>query len=191
MTAEGNWSFMVTLRPSDFNSQAYSFDNMNQPMKTFLSLKSTNPKPRLSHCLKNTTKSFKLANEHKNMTNRFSRSRLGETIVSIVLKVHKREDNEIPPHFFHEIKTKRYDVIDVKIFPLNKDSSLKRLIRSLLYYLPRKYPIYTKKIQQINWKESWYKYAKTNECYVSVVKIIFFLDKMFTICIFAVISNFF
>ena len=52
------------------------------------------------------------------MTNRFKPSRLGETIVSIVVEIHKREDNEIPPHFIHEIKTKRYDVIDVKVFPL-------------------------------------------------------------------------
>ena len=36
MTAARNWSFMVTLRLSDFNSQAYSFDNMNHPMKFFL-----------------------------------------------------------------------------------------------------------------------------------------------------------
>ena len=52
------------------------------------------------------------------MTNRFNRSRLGETIVSIVLEINKREDNEIPPHFIHEIKTKSYYVIDVKVFPL-------------------------------------------------------------------------
>ena len=52
------------------------------------------------------------------MTNRFNRSRLGETIVSIVLEIHKSEDNEIPPHFIHEIKTKSYNVIDVKVFPL-------------------------------------------------------------------------
>ena len=52
------------------------------------------------------------------MTNRFNRSRLGETIVSIVLEIHKREHNEIPPHFIHEIKTKSYYVIDAKVFPL-------------------------------------------------------------------------
>ena len=52
------------------------------------------------------------------MTNRFNRSRLGETIVSIVLEIDKREHNKIPPHFIHEIKTKSYDVIDVKAFPL-------------------------------------------------------------------------
>ena len=52
------------------------------------------------------------------MTNRFNRSRLGETIVSIVLEIHKREDNKIPPHFIREVKTKNYDVIDVKVFPL-------------------------------------------------------------------------
>ena len=52
------------------------------------------------------------------MTNRFNRSRLGETIVAIVLEIHKREDNKIPSHFIHEIKKKTYDVIDVKVFPL-------------------------------------------------------------------------
>ena len=38
------------------------------------------------------------------MTNRFNRSRLGETIESIVLEIHKREENEIQPH---ELKTKK------------------------------------------------------------------------------------
>ena len=52
------------------------------------------------------------------MTNRFNRSRLGETIVSVLLEMNKREDNEIPPHFIHEIKTKSYNVIDAKVFPL-------------------------------------------------------------------------
>ena len=52
------------------------------------------------------------------MTNRFNRSRLGETIVSIVLETHKREEIEIPPHFIHEIKTKSHYVIDAKVFLL-------------------------------------------------------------------------
>ena len=52
------------------------------------------------------------------MTNRFNRSRLGETIVSIELEINKREGNEIPPHFIHEVMTKSYNVIDVKVFPL-------------------------------------------------------------------------
>ena len=51
------------------------------------------------------------------MTNMFKRSRLGETIVSIVLEIHKREDNEIPPHFIHDVKTKSYDVIDLRYSP--------------------------------------------------------------------------
>ena len=34
------------------------------------------------------------------MTNRFNQSRLGETIVSIVSEITKREDNEIPPHLY-------------------------------------------------------------------------------------------
>ena len=68
--------------------------------------------------LKITRKSFKPVKEHKNLTNRFNRSRLGETIVSIVLEIHKREDNKIPPHFIHEMKTKNSDVIDVNVFPL-------------------------------------------------------------------------
>ena len=53
------------------------------------------------------------------MTKRFNRSRLGETIVSVVLEIHKREDNEIPAHhFIHAIKTKSYYVIEAKVFPL-------------------------------------------------------------------------
>ena len=118
MTAAGNWSFMVTLRFSDFNSQAYSFDNMNQPMKTFLA--SSRPIKNQDWVIapKITRKSFKPVKEHKNLTNRFNRSRLGETIVSIVLEIHKREDNKIPPHFIREVKTKSYDAIDVKAFPL-------------------------------------------------------------------------
>ena len=92
---------MLTIRLSDVNSQAYSFDNMNQPMETLLSFKQTNQKPRLSHCPKITRKSFKPVKEHENMTNRFNRSRSGETTVSIVLEIHKRElDNEIPTILF-------------------------------------------------------------------------------------------
>lgn len=41
------------------------------------------------------------------MTNRFKRLKLGESIVSIVLEIHKRQDNEIPQHFIHEIKKKK------------------------------------------------------------------------------------
>ena len=52
------------------------------------------------------------------MTKRFNRSRLGATVVSIVLEINKTEDNEIPPHFIHEKKTKSYNVIDLKVFPL-------------------------------------------------------------------------
>ena len=50
--------------------------------------------------LKITRKSFKPVKEHKKMTKRFNRSRLGETIVSIVIEIHKREGNEIPPTFY-------------------------------------------------------------------------------------------
>ena len=98
---------------SDFNSRAYSFDNMNQPLKCFISLPIKNKD--LVIALKVTRKSFKPVKEHKNMINRFSRSRLGETIKSIVLEIYKIEENEIPPH---ELKTKSYDVIDGKVFPL-------------------------------------------------------------------------
>ena len=55
------------------------------------------------------------------MTNRFNRSRLGVSIVSIVLEIHKREDNRIPSHFILDIKKKRYDVIEVSVFPSNSD----------------------------------------------------------------------
>ena len=102
MTAAGNWSFVVTLRLSDFNSQADSLDNMNQPMKSFLSLPIKNKDWVIA--LKITRKPFGPVKEHKNMTNRFNRSRLGETIESIVLEIHKREENEIQPH---ELKTKK------------------------------------------------------------------------------------
>ena len=87
---------MVTLRLSDFNSQAYSFDNVNQPMKSFLSLSIKNKGWVIA--LKITRKSFKPVKEYKNVKNGFNRSRLGETIESIVLDIHKREENEIPPH---------------------------------------------------------------------------------------------
>ena len=51
------------------------------------------------------------------MTNRFNRSRLGETFVSIVLEINKREDNEIPPHFIHEMKRKSYDLNVIDVIP--------------------------------------------------------------------------
>ena len=81
------------------------------------------------------------------MTNRFNRSRLGETIVSIVLETHKREEIEIPPHFIHEIKTKSYYVIDAKVFSKKVNSVLTIL-------LTQKYAIYKKRVQQMNSKES-------------------------------------
>ena len=45
-------------------------------------------------------------------------------IVSIVLRIQKKEDNENPPHFIHEIKTIAYDVIGVNVF-------LRKLVRFL------------------------------------------------------------
>jgi len=39
----------------------------------------------------------------------------GGSIISIVLERQKREDNEIPAHFIHDIKTKGYDVIGVNV----------------------------------------------------------------------------
>ena len=68
--------------------------------------------------LKISRKHFKPVKEHKNTTKRFNRSRLGATVVSIVLEINKREDNEIPPHFIRKKKTKSYNVIDLKVFPL-------------------------------------------------------------------------
>ena len=69
------------------------------------------------------------------MTNRFNRSRLGESIVAIELEMHKREDIEVAQHFIHEIKTKSCHVIDVNVFLLKlRFLPPKRAIRSLLYY---------------------------------------------------------
>ena len=52
------------------------------------------------------------------MTNRL-KSRLRDSIVSIVLGIRKIKDNEIiiPGHFIHKIKTTGNDVIGVKVFP--------------------------------------------------------------------------
>ena len=30
----------------------------------------------------------------------------GESIVSVILEIQETEDNSIPPHFIHEVKTK-------------------------------------------------------------------------------------
>ena len=48
----------------------------------------------------------------------------GGSIVSIVLERQKREDNEIPAHFIHDIKTKGYEAIGVNAF-------LRKLMRFL------------------------------------------------------------
>ena len=40
------------------------------------------------------------------ITNKLTRSRLGESIISIESKIRKRRNNENPPHFSHVIKTK-------------------------------------------------------------------------------------
>ena len=37
------------------------------------------------------------------------------SIVSIVLEMQKREDNEIATHFIHDIKAKGYDVNGVNV----------------------------------------------------------------------------
>ena len=39
----------------------------------------------------------------------------GGSVVSIVLDIQKREHNEIPAHFLHEIKTILYDAIGVNV----------------------------------------------------------------------------
>ena len=61
------------------------------------------------------------------MTNKLKPVKAGGSIVSIVLEIQRREDNEISLHFIHEIKTKGYDVNSVNIFPLN----LMRFLRIL------------------------------------------------------------
>ena len=50
------------------------------------------------------------------ITNKLTRSRLGEFIISIESKIRKRRNNENPPHFSHVIKTKGYDVVGLNVF---------------------------------------------------------------------------
>ena len=69
------------------------------------------------------------------MTNKLKPVKDGGSIVSIVLEIQKREDNEIPVHSIHEIKAKDYDVngINVCHSKLNQIHK-KRIIRCALYY---------------------------------------------------------
>ena len=50
------------------------------------------------------------------MTNKLKPVKDGGSIVSFVLEIQQREDNEIPSHFTHEIETKGYDVNSVNVF---------------------------------------------------------------------------
>ena len=50
------------------------------------------------------------------ITNKLTRSRLGESIISIESKIRKRRNNENPPHFSDVIKTKGYDVVGLNVF---------------------------------------------------------------------------
>ena len=43
------------------------------------------------------------------MTNKLKPVKDGGSIVSIVLEIQRREENEISLHFIHKIKTKGYD----------------------------------------------------------------------------------
>ena len=45
------------------------------------------------------------------MTNKLKPVKDGGSIVSIVLEIQRREENEISLHFIHKIKTKGYDLI--------------------------------------------------------------------------------
>ena len=49
------------------------------------------------------------------LNRRLNRASVDNPTVSIVWEMHKRENNEIPPHFIHEIKTKGNDIIHTKI----------------------------------------------------------------------------
>ena len=44
------------------------------------------------------------------------RANPSRSFVPIVLEIHKREDNETPPHFIFELKTKGYDIIGIDVF---------------------------------------------------------------------------
>ena len=66
------------------------------------------------------------------LTNRLKQSSLSESFVSVVLRIPKMGDNEIPAHFIHEIKTKSYDVIGVTVFLRKKGMHLGRPILLIL-----------------------------------------------------------
>ena len=70
------------------------------------------------------------------MTNMLNRSRLRESIVSIVWEVQKVGDHEIPAHFIHEIKTKSMTSLALMYSTWhNRDPTSKnRIIRSLYHY---------------------------------------------------------
>ena len=61
------------------------------------------------------------------MTNKLKPVKDGGSIVSVVLEIQGREDNEISSQFIHEITTKGYDVNSVNIFPFK----LMRFLRIL------------------------------------------------------------
>ena len=98
MTAYGNRTCIIMLRLSDFKSQA--------SLSLFFR----------HHELINENVSYFLINQWKTKTFR-KPVKDGGSIVSIVLEIHKREDNEVPVHFIiHEIKTNGYDVISINVF---------------------------------------------------------------------------
>ena len=70
------------------------------------------------------------------MTNMLNRSRLRESIVSIVWEVQKVGDHESPAHFIHEIKTKTMTSLALMYSTWhNRDPTSKnRIIRSLYHY---------------------------------------------------------
>ena len=49
------------------------------------------------------------------MANKLKPVEDGGSIVSIVLEIQKREDNEILVHYIHKIKAKGYDINGIKI----------------------------------------------------------------------------
>ena len=68
------------------------------------------------------------------MTNRLNQKKA--KCVYCFYCIRRREDNENPPHFLHEIKTKGYHVIGVDVFrrKLLRFHSNKRSNRSLILF---------------------------------------------------------
>ena len=124
MTAEGNRTCMIMLRLSDLKSQA--------SLSLFLR----------HHELITENVSHFLINQWKTKT--FTKPvKDGGSIVSIVLEIQKREDDEIPVYFtIHEIKTKGYDIIGINVllsklmrfFRKKADNSVPKILLQIHFF---------------------------------------------------------